>query len=210
MGGGRGSCVGPIPAARRDVGLSPPESQGAPSEEGPSARRGRTSSAMACAPPAAFHPKAQLSIPRSVPRWGCPPADTSASSGTAQRGFGYDFVSGKGRSKRSPGGTAQATGLASHPMARPHNRAPVWRGGTHRQRVGTRNGSWEGPSRAQEAGEPSGGKGLALREEARPHPSTGPRSSRHPREPRRAPGRLAALAQGRHIMRVTTMVRKSS
>lgn len=59
-------------------------------------------------------------VPKSTPRQRYSTADIQPSRGTAQVGYKYDFVSGKGRSKQSLGGMAQATGLA----VLPHSTAP--------------------------------------------------------------------------------------
>lgn len=127
-------------------------------------------------------------VPESMMRRGCSTADIPPSQGTAQKGSKDDFMSGKGRSKCSPGGTAPAISLAVPPcsVATEPGFSLAWRhllplSGDKELKPG---GSWKG----------SGLLGKLPWENSL---VTSQRRAPHPR-------------QRHHSIRVTTMVRKSS
>lgn len=198
----------PVPAARREPGLTPPgklehfqHSRGvgrAPGKEGPSVRQARMSAAghkhcRGLCPSCCFSNEGSAfghrRVPKSVPRQGCSTADTPPSRGTVQMGFKYNFVSGEGRSKRSLGGMAQAHYWFGCPTPQHGPRtglqfgveAPTaieWGQGIEAGRAPAGLGA----PRVEQAGKPAPGKQLALRE-ARPHPSTRPKMAAASREP---------------------------
>lgn len=162
----------PVPAARRETGLRPPgkpecfqHSRGvgwAPGEEAQSARQGRTNSAIACVLPAAFQMKAQLLVTGKSPKARRDrdiPLQTS-SQAEGQCRWGLSMILCLAREELSTPWEAWHRLLVwlSYPTARPQNRAPVWHRGTRCHRVGTRNQSREGPSRAQGSSDRAGWK----------------------------------------------------
>lgn len=120
----------PVPAAQRETGLRPPgklehfqHSRGvgrAPGEGGQSARQGRTSSAIACAFPAAFQMKAQLLVTGESPK-ACRDRDVplqTSRQAEGQRRWGLSMILCLVREDLSSPWEAQhrlATGLAVPP-----------------------------------------------------------------------------------------------
>lgn len=141
-------------------------------------------------------------VPKSVPGQGCSTADIPPSRGTAQVGFEYDFACGKGRSRRSLGGMAQARYWFGCPTPWHGPRAGLQFGveaptaiewghgtGTGRAPAGLR------APRAEQAGKPARGEQLTL-QEARPHPHVGPGRLLLPRSPAELPAGSQPSAQG--------------